>query len=77
MAQNSKTVVAIGKFDGVHLGHRELLITASELARRAGLVSVCYIIENDGSNALLLPSLREKQICGLGIDKIIVQRLTQ
>ena len=76
MAQSTKTVVAIGKFDGVHLGHRELLITASKLARRAGLVSVCYIIENEGAKALLLPALRERHICELGIDKIIVQNLT-
>lgn len=77
MAQRNKTVVAIGKFDGVHLGHRELLITASELARRAGLVSVCYIIENEGSKAILLPDFREKYICEAGIDKIIVQNLTR
>lgn len=76
MANSNKTVVAIGKFDGVHLGHRELLISASKLARNAGLVSVCYIIENDGTKALFLPHHREKYIHELGIDKILIQMLT-
>ena len=34
------TVVTIGTFDGVHLGHAQLLGATVELAREAGAVSV-------------------------------------
>ena len=35
-ASLAKPVVAIGNFDGVHLGHRQLVIAANEQAREAG-----------------------------------------
>lgn len=75
--ENSKTVVAIGKFDGVHMGHKELLITASRLAKEAGLVSVCYIVVSSTSKVIFLPKKREEIIKSHGIDKCIVQDLTE
>jgi len=76
MAKGNKTVVAIGKFDGVHIGHKKLLKTASELAKEAGFVSVAFVIENKGHKMLLTPYDREKLINKLGIEKVIVQNLT-
>ena len=62
MAEGNKTVVAIGKFDGIHKGHKKLLETASKLAKEAGFVSVGFIIENTGQNSLLMPYDRKKLI---------------
>ncbi len=39
------TAVALGVFDGVHLGHRELLRRARDAAARTGGVSVAYTFE--------------------------------
>lgn len=36
----TKTVVTLGNFDGVHLGHRELIATACEIAENQGFQSV-------------------------------------
>lgn len=40
--RGGETVVAFGMFDGVHLGHAQLMRTANELAARYGLTSVVY-----------------------------------
>ncbi len=75
--KNKKTVVAIGKFDGVHIGHRELLTTASGLAEKAGLVSLCYIVAPRESKVIFLPEKREEIVKSHGIDKCVVQDLTE
>lgn len=71
-----KTVVAIGKFDGVHMGHKELLQSASKLAGKAGLISLCLIINSDMGKQLLSPKDREKIIKSHGIDCCLVEKLT-
>ena len=40
------TVVALGNFDGVHLGHQEILATAVEKAREKGCLSSCCTFSN-------------------------------
>ena len=34
---NEKTVVTFGKFDGLHRGHKKILNTAKEIARRENM----------------------------------------
>ena len=48
------TVVTIGKFDGVHLGHRALLRAATKAARVASYRSVCLTFDRH-PDALLAP----------------------
>lgn len=73
---HEKTVVAIGKFDGVHQGHKELLITASDLAAKSGLVSVGFVITNSRSNILTSSAKREQIIKSFGIEKVVIQDLS-
>lgn len=43
---NKNTVVALGNFDGVHIGHVEILKTAVEQAEKIDGISVCYTFAN-------------------------------
>ena len=40
-------VVALGMFDGVHMGHRRLLLKAAELAQRLGAQPVAFTFTNN------------------------------
>ncbi|MCI6639995.1 MAG: riboflavin biosynthesis protein RibF [Pygmaiobacter massiliensis] len=46
--QQKKTAVALGYFDGVHLGHRKVLAAACEAARQCGLQSAVFTFWFDG-----------------------------
>lgn len=50
------TAVAIGKFDGVHLGHHALLADIAEVAEREGLEPLVFTFENNPLS-LLRPGL--------------------
>ena len=39
---NRKTVVALGNFDGIHVGHRRILEDAVGTAHRNGMLAVCF-----------------------------------
>lgn len=81
----SDSVLSVGVFDGVHLGHRELLGRLAEVARKNNFVSVVITfrqnpkaILNGGPNTTLLTSLddRIQLIKGLGIDKVTALSFT-
>ena len=78
-------VVALGNFDGVHLGHQRVLQRALELARgcHSRPVAITFyrckpVTAEARRSALLLESLRQRlsRIAALGFDTIIVQRLS-
>ena len=46
MENTKKTVAAIGKFDGFHIGHRELMKTAIETAKQKDRKSLIFFIGN-------------------------------
>lgn len=75
-ALGKKTVVAIGKFDGVHTGHKKLLDTASGIAAEAGLESVCLVIAPKGGRYLLDLAGREEYIKDIGINSVYMQDLS-
>jgi riboflavin kinase/FMN adenylyltransferase len=73
-------VVAIGNFDGVHLGHQAILSTAIRQAREAGGSAVAYTFRphpravlNPGANIPLLLTYDEKLeiLSGLGLDAVV------
>ena len=48
-----KTSVALGNFDGIHVGHREIMQNAIETAKERGLRSLCFTFSNHPFNFIL------------------------
>ena len=48
-----RTAVALGNFDGIHLGHRKIMENALEAADRKGLKSLCFTFSNHPFNFIL------------------------
>ena len=80
-------VVALGVFDGMHLGHTALVKRTVELAKEQGLSSVVLtfdihprmILRSTTEKLSLLNTLEEKQsiIEGLGVDYLVVLQFTK
>lgn len=81
LAASTRTVVATGNFDGLHLGHRTLLAAVQEEARQRGVLSAALtfephplrILRPDRAPRLITP-LEEKLRCfaSTGIDLLVV-----
>lgn len=50
---NKKTAVALGNFDGLHIGHRVVMEDAVSTAREKGLLSLCFTFSNHPFNFIL------------------------
>lgn len=48
-----KTSVALGNFDGLHVGHRGIMEDAISSAKRSGLSSLCFTFSNHPFNFIL------------------------
>lgn len=48
-----KTSVALGNFDGIHLGHCEIMQNALKVAREEGYKSLCFTFSNHPFNFIL------------------------
>lgn len=48
-----KTSVALGNFDGIHIGHREIMQAAINAAKKRGLKSLCFTFSNHPFNFIL------------------------
>lgn len=46
MNNSNKTVIALGMFDGVHIGHKKLVDTAVLIAKSRGLIPCVYTFSN-------------------------------
>lgn len=78
-------VVALGVFDGVHVGHRAILSCAADRARRAGLTAVACTFEphplevlQPGRAPVPISDLQERLalIAGTGVDATVVVAFT-
>lgn len=71
-SDNSASVVVLGFFDGVHLGHRALLSAARELADEIRCsVTVRTFDQLPNREYLTPPPLREKWLKHFGADRVI------
>lgn len=71
-----KTVVAIGKFDGVHIGHAKLLETAAKTAQCLNISAVAYITDNPAVQKLMPEDERRTIFRNLGTDAVCTDELT-
>jgi len=78
-----RAVVTVGNFDGLHVGHREILRIVTERARARGGESAVYTFEPHPRKVLrpadaprLLTTLEQKLelIEGAGVDVVVVER---
>lgn len=81
------TYIAIGNFDGLHIGHRTIIQTAMEEARKAGGASLVFTFENhpmellkrDGRSVKYINNNEEKlfMLEKMGVDYVVMQGFTQ
>lgn len=79
----NQVVIALGMFDGVHLGHRELIQTAVAVARQNGDRSVVFTYENHPKELFCgsfdyVSTLQQRVLLfhELGIDKVDIVPFT-
>ena len=79
------TVLSIGTFDGIHLGHRKLLARVHDIAQAEGLKSViityrehpAITLKKDSATKMLCPSaLKKQQLISLSIDEVAMLDFT-
>jgi len=81
-----RSIVTIGTFDGVHVGHQEILKQLISVSKSEGLKSVVLtffphprmVLQKD-SKLKLLNTIDERQqiLTNIGIDKIVIQKFTK
>ncbi len=78
------TVIALGMFDGVHMGHRRLLDRAISIAQREHLIPMVYTFSNHPSSVFSVPPkyllTREeslKRINNAGVNSIVMDDFTE
>lgn len=85
LSPDRDSVLSVGVFDGVHLGHRELLGRLTEVARKNDFVSIVITFRqnpkavlNGGPNTTLLTNLddRIQLIKSLGVDTVTALSFT-
>ena len=76
---SSESIVVLGMFDGVHLGHARLFSIAQEIKKNTGYQILAYTFKNHPSELItgrqtdfiLTNSEREEKLNRVGADKII------
>ena len=69
-------VIAVGSFDGVHVGHREMIKTLVSEAKKIGKASSVFTFDvddnpKDNAKLLALPEKKEQILASLGVDTVI------
>ena len=66
------TCVALGKFDGVHLGHKKIIDKTVEISKTKNLIPVAYVI--DISQILTTNTEKEEIFKKHGIEKVVFEK---
>lgn len=74
---DKKTVVALGKFDGIHNGHARLLERAAQYASEHDALSVVYVMEPRGGERIMAMDEKTAVISSFGIDAVCIEPLTK
>ena len=83
---SKKAIVTVGTFDGVHLGHQEIILQVVEKAKISGLASVLLTFDphprkiiNKINSIELINTIEEKKekLKTLGIDYLIIQKFDE
>lgn len=84
MKERPAAVVALGMFDGVHIGHRALLARAREIARARGAMCVADTFSNHPAEVLgrtmrMLSGAAERArlLAGAGADEVRMREFTR
>jgi len=82
-----KSVLTVGTFDGVHLGHREIIRELMEIAKKSDLTSSLLtfephpksVVQDSPHRTRLLTTLEEKlQILqNIGLERVIIAKFTR
>lgn len=84
--QNLKTIVTIGTFDGVHIGHQKIVKRLIKVGKDKGLKSVVLtffphprMVLQKNSDLKLLNTIEEREIilASLGLDQLVVKKFTK
>ena len=83
----NKSIVTIGTFDGVHLGHRVILKRMKEITKKTKGKSVLFtfsphprhVLHKDNQDMKLITTLQEKQdlINQAGLDNLVIHEFTK
>ena len=83
MSEQERIVVALGMFDGVHLGHRELIRLAVDTAEKRGGSAVVYTFLNHpaevlggGVRLLSSPAERKRELLSMGVRQVYMEPFT-
>ena len=83
---SKKTIVTVGTFDGVHLGHQEIITQVVERAKKSGLAAVLLTFDPHPRKVLqpnapmpLIQTLEERAstLARLGLDHVVVHPFTK
>lgn len=67
--------IALGTFDGVHLGHRAVILSACESAKKEGLIPSVFTFSGLPKNAFLPEPLRVTPLTAFGEKAALIEAL--
>ncbi len=86
-SSNKKSIVTIGTFDGVHLGHKVILNRLNEIAKKTKNKSILltffphprHVLHTDDQEMKLINTLDEKKVLleKTGLDNLVVHEFTK